>query len=84
MILVWHYGTGVVLDGNSLKWQISVQALKIIENKIPTGDPKKSCGHAGAPNKRCELTRRYLFKRCGPQIHSLECKEARARGNVYG
>jgi len=24
MILVWHYGIGVVLDGNSLKWQISV------------------------------------------------------------
>ena len=63
MIQVWHYGTGVVLDGNSLKWQISVQALKIIENEIPAGEPKKSCGPAGAPNKKCGHTRRYSVQK---------------------
>ena len=34
MTQVWHYGTGVVLDGNSLKWKISVQALKMKEKEI--------------------------------------------------
>ena len=58
MIQVWRYGTGVVLDGNSLKWKISIQALKIIENEIPVGAPTKSCGPAGAPNKKCGHTRR--------------------------
>jgi len=33
MILVWLYGTGVVLDGNSFKWQNSDQALKMMKNK---------------------------------------------------
>ena len=33
MILVWLYGTGVVLDGNSFTWQKSDQALKMMENK---------------------------------------------------
>ena len=63
MIHVWNYGTGVVLDGNSLKWQISAQALKIIENELPIGDPKKSCGHAGAPNKKCGHTHRYSIQK---------------------
>jgi len=59
MTQVWHYGTGVVLDGNSLKWQISVQALKIIENEIPAGAPNKRCGPTGAPNKKCGHFRRF-------------------------
>ena len=37
MTQVWHYGIGVVLDGNSLKGQITVQALKMKENKVYTG-----------------------------------------------
>ena len=53
-----RYGTGVVLDGNSLKWQFTVQALKIIENEIPAGEPNKSYGPAGAPNKKCRHTHR--------------------------
>jgi len=28
MILMWLYGIGVVLDGNSYKWKKSDQALK--------------------------------------------------------
>jgi len=54
---VWHYGTGVVLDGNSLKWQITVQAIKMIENEIPASALNKSCGLVGAPNKKCVHTR---------------------------
>jgi len=45
MTQVWHYGISVVLDGNSLKWQIIVQALKKIENEISAGAPNKRCGH---------------------------------------
>jgi len=41
MILVWLYGTGVVLDGNSLKWQNSVQALKMMEIKRFAGETFK-------------------------------------------
>ena len=37
MTQVWHYGTGVVLDGNSLKGQIIVQALRKKENKVYAG-----------------------------------------------
>ena len=33
MILVWLYVTDVVLDGNTLKWQNSDQALKMIKIK---------------------------------------------------
>jgi len=33
MILAWLYDTGVVLDGNSYRWQNSDQALKIMKNK---------------------------------------------------
>ena len=32
-----HYGIGVVLDGNSLRWQIIVQALRMEEKYIYTG-----------------------------------------------
>ena len=59
MILVWLYGTGVVLDGNSLMWQISVQALKIMEIKIPAGNPRRSCGPTGTPTKECEHAQRF-------------------------
>ena len=59
MTQVWCYGTGFVLDGNSLKWQITVQALKMIENEILVGALNKSCGPTGAPNKKCGHTRRY-------------------------
>jgi len=31
MILVWLYVTDVVLDGNTLKWQCSDQALKMLK-----------------------------------------------------
>jgi len=34
MTYVWHYDTGVVLDGNSLRWQITVQALRMKEKEI--------------------------------------------------
>jgi len=34
MAQVWHYGTGVVLDGNSLKGKITVQALRMKENEV--------------------------------------------------
>ena len=71
IILVWHYGTGVVLDGNSLKWQISVQALKIIENKIPAGDPKRSCGPVGTLTNRCGHTRRCFVQKVQTPVHSL-------------
>jgi len=37
MAQVLHYGTGVVLDGNSLKWQIIVQALRMEENEVYAG-----------------------------------------------
>jgi len=58
MTQVWHYGISVVLDGNSLKWKITVQALKMIENEIPAGAPNKSRRPTSAPNKRCRHTRR--------------------------
>jgi len=31
MTQVWHYDIGVVLDGNSLRWQITIQALRMKE-----------------------------------------------------
>jgi len=34
MTQVWNYGTGVVLDGNSLKGNITVQALRMKENEV--------------------------------------------------
>lgn len=63
MIQVWPYGTDFVLDGNSLKWEISAQALKTIEKEIPAGEPKKNYGHTGALNKRCGYTRRYSIQK---------------------
>ena len=30
---VWHYDTGVVLDGNSPRWRIPVQALRMKEKR---------------------------------------------------
>ena len=33
MTQVWHYDIGVVLDGNSLRWQIIVQALRMKEKR---------------------------------------------------
>jgi len=71
MILVWHYGTGVVIDGNSLKWQISIQDLKIIEDKIPAGDPKRSCELAGTPTKKCGHTHRCFVQKVRTPVHSL-------------
>ena len=59
MTQVSCYGISVVLDGNSLKWQITVQALKVIENEIPVGASNRSHGPAGAPNKKCRHTRRF-------------------------
>ena len=59
MILVWLYDTGVVLDGNSLKWQNSIQALKIMENKRFAGASFKRCGPAGSPSRECKLIRRF-------------------------
>ena len=38
MILVWIYDTDVVLDGNTLKWQCSDQALKMLEIKKYAGE----------------------------------------------
>jgi len=37
MTQVWNCDTGVVLDGNSLKLQIIVQALKIKEEEVYIG-----------------------------------------------
>ena len=37
MTQVWHYDTGVVLDGNSLRWQIIVQALRMKEKEVYIG-----------------------------------------------
>ena len=34
MTQVWRYDIGVVLDGNSLKWQIIAQALRLKEKEI--------------------------------------------------
>eukprot|EP00253_Pinus_taeda_P021906 PITA_21906 len=34
MTQVWLYSIGVVHDGNSLKWQITVQALRMKENEV--------------------------------------------------
>jgi len=34
---VWHFDLGVFLDGNSLRWKILVQALKMKEKEIYTG-----------------------------------------------
>jgi len=83
MILVWHYGTGVVLDDNSLMWHISVQALKIIENEMPTGDTKRSCEPVGTPTKMCVHTRRCSVQKVRTPVHSLQCREAHTRGNSY-
>ena len=33
----WHYGIGVVLDDNSLRWQITIQALRMKEKEIYIG-----------------------------------------------
>ena len=55
---LWLYDTGVVLDGNSLKWQWSVQALKMMEIKRLAGEWFKRCGPAGSPSRRCSHTRR--------------------------
>ena len=38
MILVWLYDTDVVLDGNTLKWQCTDQALKMLEVKKYAGE----------------------------------------------
>jgi len=37
MTQVWHYGTGVVLDSNSLRWKIIVQALRMKEKEVYAG-----------------------------------------------
>jgi len=37
MTQVWHYDTGVILDGNSLRWKITIQALRMKEKEIYTG-----------------------------------------------
>ena len=55
--------TGVVLNGNSLYWQISVQALKIMKNKIPTGNPRRSCGPVGTSTKECGHARRFSVQK---------------------
>ena len=39
MTPVWHYDIGVVLDGNSLRWQIIVQAHRMKEKEIYAGSP---------------------------------------------
>ena len=83
MTQVWRYGISVVLDGNSLKWKITVQALKMIENEIPAGAPNKSHRPVGAPNERCDIPAGSPNKKCGRQIHTLSCREAHARGKFY-
>ena len=63
MILVLLYGTGVVLDGNSFKWQNSDQALKMMKNKRFAGAQFKRCRPAGTPTKRREHTCRCLVQK---------------------
>jgi len=43
---VWRYGTGVVLDGNSLGWQISVQTTRMKRNLIYACSLSPSCVYA--------------------------------------
>ena len=58
MILVWLYVTDVVLDGNTLKWQNSDQALKMIKIKRYACAQWKACVPVGTPCRRCGHTRR--------------------------
>lgn len=37
MTQVWNYDTGAVLDGNSLRWQIIFQALRMKEKEVYAG-----------------------------------------------
>lgn len=78
MAQIWRYGISVVLDGNSLKWKITVQALK-----MTAGVPNKSCGPAGAPNKKCGHTRRFSEQKVRMSNSLTFMQKARARGNFY-
>ena len=59
MTLVWLYGTGVVLDGNSLKWKNYVQDLKMMKNKRFAGASFKRCGPADSPFRKYGHPRRF-------------------------
>ena len=85
MIQFWRYGIGVVLDGNSLKWKISVQALKMIENKGFAGTPFKRCGPAGTPFTKCGHVRRLSEQKVRPQFtHSNAEKRAHVGILMFG
>lgn len=62
MILVWLYGTGVVLDGNSFKWKNSYQAPEMMKVRGPEVHSSKG------------VTRKYPDQqvRAYPQILRLE------------
>eukprot|EP00253_Pinus_taeda_P015436 PITA_15436 len=72
MILVWLYDTGVVLDGNSLKWKWSIQALKMMEIKRLAREWFKRCGPAGSPCRRCGHTRRLSVQKLWTPLHTLQ------------
>eukprot|EP00253_Pinus_taeda_P016515 PITA_16515 len=72
MILVWLYDTGVVLDGNSLKWKWSVQALKMMEIKRLAREWFKRCGPAGSPCTRCGHTRSLFVQKVWTPVHTLQ------------
>ena len=56
----------------------SGKALKIIENEIPAGEPKKNYGPASAPNKKCGHTHMYSVQKVRTSI-SLTFMQRSAR-----
>ena len=71
---VWHYGTCVVLDGNSLWWQITIQALrkkKKIYTQVHFNEATYTCGldvpkmrmriHALSRKEKCVHVGKLMF-----------------------
>ena len=60
----WHYDTGVVLDGNLLRWQITAQAHKMKKKIYMQVTLDKAAYTHGLDNQKVRI-----------HIHALSCKE---------
>ena len=85
MIQVWHYGTGVVLDGNSLKWKNFVQALKMMKIRGSQVHRSKGADPQVPRTRSADIPAGAPFRRCGPQFtHSNAEKHVHVGIPMFG
>jgi len=61
-----------------------VQALKIVENKIPAGSYSQTRGHTQVHRtKAADMYASAANKKCRHKVHALSCREKRAHGKSY-